>query len=552
MHRSKLNLLIQRPLKTNTFNNLQQKSAEAFGDSISHANHFWRAWKWWLPQSLLGLALVLCFVDPFIGDWDGLDYTMLSLAGYPSSMALGRNLFIFGNHTLFVTAKTFFGLQPENAYLLFKYAVVAQAPLAIIACWMVAHSVSNSVHTAALSALLIVCSPVFVLYGGQVMTDVPSVLVLGLALVIHMRGIRSENLWLILAGAGLMGLGVNLRETIGFFAPWLLIAPIAYGWKIRKREAIYIGASFLVFVLFAFGWFAYWFVTDPYYRYIWHGWRESMIEESSRHPVALRNLRPFLTYLFITGPFVFLTIPFIAFAEWRKRHLTPMSALWIVALFADLLLFFNYSTTVNWRYFLTGLPGLAPLASHWLLSRGTRLLGNVNRALMACVLIIGVFATTFTILMRPVSHEFIQRRAMSKEYKTRLEKLPSDAVMISGAQTIAVTYWAAIGAGQWKTIGTGGGWPGNRLFAVIDDHLAKGSRVFIDSDPRWWLPCGWQREEIPMITQLEQHYRFRRVTDDIFELRPKSDVTATDQPNLKRLLPENRPEDTSKCPPNRI
>ena len=48
------------------------------------------------------------FVDPFIGDWDGMDYTMLSLAGYPSSMALGRNLFIFGNHALFEMAHTAF------------------------------------------------------------------------------------------------------------------------------------------------------------------------------------------------------------------------------------------------------------------------------------------------------------------------------------------------------------------------------------------------------------------------------------------------------------
>ena len=62
---------------------------------------FWRAWPWWFVPALTALALVLCFVDPFIGDWDGMDYTMLSLAGYPSSMALGRNLFIFGNHALY-------------------------------------------------------------------------------------------------------------------------------------------------------------------------------------------------------------------------------------------------------------------------------------------------------------------------------------------------------------------------------------------------------------------------------------------------------------------
>ena len=552
MYRSKLNLLIPTPLKTNISNYAQSASADTHGDSISHVKFFLRAWKWWLPQSLLGLALVLYFVDPFIGDWDGLDYTMLSLAGYPSSMALGRNLFIFGNHTLFVLAKAIFGLQPEHGYLLFKYAVVAQAPLAVIACWLLAYSVSRSLHTAALSALLIVCSPVFVLYGGQVMTDVPSVLLLGAALIVHLHGVRTKNLWLILAGAALMGLGVNLRETVGFFAPWFVLAPIACGWKIGKREAIYVGCSIAVFLVCSLSWFAYWFLTDPYYKHIWHGWRESMRQESSRHPVELKNLLPFFTYLFITGPIVFLTLPFAPIVEWRRRHLSPMLALWIVALLADFLLFFNYSTAVNWRYFLTGLPGLAPLASSWLLLIGSRFLGNANRALLASALLIVGFASIFTILVRPMSFEFIERRAMSKDYKHRLEQLPPDAVMISGAQTIAVTYWAAIGLGHWETIGTGGGWPGDRLFSVIDEHMAKGKRVFIDSDPRWWLPCGWQRDEIPMITQLEQHYRFRHVTDDIYELRPKSDNTAGDHPDLKRLLPENRPEDTSKCPPNRI
>jgi hypothetical protein len=36
-----------------------------------------------LPPALAALILVLYFVDPFIGDWDGMDYTMLSIEGYP-------------------------------------------------------------------------------------------------------------------------------------------------------------------------------------------------------------------------------------------------------------------------------------------------------------------------------------------------------------------------------------------------------------------------------------------------------------------------------------
>ena len=54
---------------------------------------------------LASFVLILKFVDPFIGDWDGLDYTILSLRGYPSSMALGRGLFIFFVHS-FAAART--------------------------------------------------------------------------------------------------------------------------------------------------------------------------------------------------------------------------------------------------------------------------------------------------------------------------------------------------------------------------------------------------------------------------------------------------------------
>ena len=480
-----------------------------------------------------------------------MDYTMLSLAGYPSSMALGRNLFIFSNHFLFVVARTLFNVAPENAYLIFKYAVVAQAPIAVIACWILARDVSGSLYTATITALLIAFSPVFVLYGGQVMTDVPSVLVLATALIIHIRGVQQRNFLLVLLGAGLLGLGVNLRETIGLYAPWLVLAPFVFGWKFGRREVLYVAASCAVFALLALGWFAYWFITDPSYRWVWYGWRESMREESARHPVVIGNLRPYLLYYCISAPILFLTLPFAPVVEWRKHKLSPMLLLWLVAFGANLLLFFNYSTTINWRYFLTGLPGLVPLGACWLLLVAKKRLRTEHRAFVACTVVILVFATIFFILVRPVSHEFVKRRAMSKEYKHRLEQVPPDAIMISGAQTIAVTYWASIGSGRWKTIGTGGGWPGDKLFSIVQNHLDHRRRVFIDADPRWWLPCGWQRDEIPTIVELEKHFSFRHVNDTIYEISWPGDPAARDNPNLSRLLPENRPEDVAKCPPLR-
>src|SRR5829696_1419775 len=306
MVRSKLNSLTQISLTTNTPDSFANSQSSFPAGTVS----FWRAWRWWLPPALIALALVLYFVDPFIGDWDGLDYTILSVEGYPSSMALGRNLFIFSNHALFVIARTLFQIQPENAYLIFKYAVVAQVPLAVIACWILARDISGSLFTATTAALLIVFSPVFVLYGGQVMTDVPSVLVLATALIIHLRGVRQRKLWLVLVGAGLMGLGVNLRETIGFYVPWLVLAPFGLGWKFQRKEFLWVVASCVVFVVLALGWFGYWFIADQNYRWVWYGWRESMRNESARHPITFGNLVPYVMYYFISAPLVFLTIPF--------------------------------------------------------------------------------------------------------------------------------------------------------------------------------------------------------------------------------------------------
>lgn len=466
-------------------------------------------------------------------------------------MALGRNLFIFSNHFLYQLAHALFRIPPENAYVIFKYTVLAQAPLAVIASWILARYVTTSIYAATLAALFVVFSPVFILYAGQVMTDVPSVLLVTTALILHLKGITQHRGSLMVIGAALLGLGMNLRETAGFYALWVAFAPFLLGWKLQRREVGLVALSLGVFVVLGFAWFGYWFVTDSHYRFVWFGWRESMRQESTRHPVSINNVVPFATYFFITAPIVILALPFAAISEWRRRRLSPLLLLGLMGFVADLMLFFNYSTTVNWRYFLTGLPALAPLTAEYLIRGLGRLLGSAQMALVACVTTLLGLAVLFGILMKPVSEQFIAKRAMSKEYRGELLKLPVDAVMISGSQTIAVIYWKAIGAGKWETIGTGGGWPGDNFVPTIDEYLKDGRRVFVDTDPRWWSLCGWQREEIPAIVDLEKRFRFRRVTDTIYEIRPASDQSAGDEPALSRLLPENRPADTIKCPPGR-
>jgi hypothetical protein len=518
---------------------------------VSEPRSIFAAWRWWLGPTALALALAFIYRDPFIGDWDALDYTVLSLRAEPSSMALGRSLFIFSNHALWRMAHAFFALPASDAYLLFKYAVIAQCPLAVLACWTLARDLTRSVEAATIAALLVATSPAFVVYGGQVMTEIPSLLLVSVALTIHLRGIENRRVWMILVGAAVLGMGVNVRETVAFYAPWLVLAPFVCGptkaHGRRRRAARWAVMSCLVFAAFAFGPFVLWFMGDDGFRASWYGWRESMRMESARHPVAPRNLFPFLFYFFLAAPPVFLTLPYVALKEWRERGLSCLLAMALVGLLADCLLIFNYSTVVNWRYFLTGLPALAPLVAVGLLRWRAAKSGDTRRAFLHITLALAFATLLIGVYAKAASRSYRVERALTRDYRERLMLLPRDGVVIAGGQTVAVTYYRGIGEGAWEVIGTGGGWPGEQLVPLIERYLQQGRPVFLDRDTRFWSACGWQLEETRAIAALESRFHFRRISDTIFELRPATDETAHDDANLKSLLPENRPAEVRKC-----
>ena len=506
------------------------------------------AWRWWIVPALIALGLALIFTDPFIGDWDGLDYTLISIEGRPSSMALGRSLFIFANHGAWRAFHTLFGLSTENAYLLFKYMIVVETPLTVIACWTLGREVSGSLHTATIGALLIATSPFFIIYSGQVMTEIPSLLLLSLALVVYLRGVRKGRLWMMLLGALLLGAGVNVRETVAFYALWLILAPLACGWKLRRREIGCVALSLLVFLVVSFGPFAYWFLSDfEGYRAAWYGWRESMNMEAARHPFTARSVLAFVVYFFLAAPLVFVALPVAALKEWRARSFSLMLALACVGLLATLLLLLNYSTTINWRYFLTGLPALAPLVADYFLRSETIKLKVERRAFWSVIAGVALVALVLGLFLKPSRDKFTAQHAAMKEYRARLMLVPPDAVMISGAQSIAVTYWRGIGAGRWDVIGAGSGWPGNELASAIEKYLAENRRVFLDMDSRFWPACGWQETETRQLAAIEGRFHFRRISETIYEVRPLAEDAARDNPNLKTLLPENRPADVEKC-----
>ncbi len=516
-----------------------QASSRTTAPDSAQPPTFVAAWRWWLPLALLSLVLALVFVDPFAGDWDALDYTTLALKGQPSSMVLGRSLFIFANHALWLGAHALFDLKPEQAYLLFKYAVVAQSPLAIVACWELARQLTADVRAATVAALLVALSPFYIVYSGQAMTEIPSIWLLAGALIVHLHGLRRKNFWLVLAGAALLGTCVNVREAALLYAPWLVCAPFVCGWRLRRCELMITACACLMFLICAGGGFAGWWLLDVgLYRKDWHGWVEATRMEAARHPVSLANFGPLLRNFFITAPLALVAFPVAAYREWQLRHRgSPLLALGLIGFGANLALIAHYSVVINQRYMLTGLPAIAPLVAAYLMRIETNIRRDPRRAFLTVVS--GVFCVAAFVgqwayyFQQPVT----SAHAWTREYRMRLALLPRDAVVIAGAQTVSVRFWREVGAGEWEVIGTGAGWPGAQLPDVIDSYLRAGQRVFLDADARWWPTTGWPLEETRALVDLEKRFHFRRLTRTIYELKPPDDQTIHDTPALYTLLP---------------
>ncbi|MFX4354941.1 hypothetical protein ABTA30_18730, partial [Acinetobacter baumannii] len=79
-------------------------------------------------------------------------------------------------------------------------------------------------------------------------TEIPAILLLAVALVVHLRGLRLRRRLLVLAGAALLGLGANVREASLLYAPWLVLMPLAYGWRWRGAEGKTTVLAALVFL----------------------------------------------------------------------------------------------------------------------------------------------------------------------------------------------------------------------------------------------------------------------------------------------------------------
>ncbi len=464
------------------------------------------------PLIGLGWWLAWAFQDSFISDWDGFDYTAYTVQGLPSALGLGRALFLGYNHLLWKILSHQELLLPENAYLQLRYGSILLSGPAVAGLYALGKELTGSRLAALLGGLILAFSPYFVLYSGRSMSEIPGFFLLNWSLWWMVKSLREGSGRLFLLAAILIGLSANVREFAIFYLPFIPIAAHLYGF--RWRKGILAAGLAAVSALSGLG---FWVMKrgDLYLGTVLTWYRLSA-RERELNPVTLQNFGFFGDYSYNCSVAVVFLAPVSLTLLWIYREQRALLWLGLWGLLADIALIANHDLSLNPRYLLTGMVGLAPVCG-WGLARMFQREWWRGAAMAA-----GVVVLTLVNFIQLSADVYWQQRnsTAAAAYLRRIESFPWNSAFIVGARSPLINYYAGIEARPWwKTISPGSGWPDEQLGAVIEDLRFAGRPIFIDFDPEIWQSGAREHSrEAAGLTMIRQCYQLQHVQDQLFRI----------------------------------
>ena len=473
-------------------------------------------WTWdyllWIPLALIAWRLAWKFQDPFISDWDGFDYTVQAVVNQPTPLGLGRAIFLGYNHWLWEIAHRVFSVPVEQAYIVFRYGVIAQSGVAIVGAYAAAKELTASRIAAVIAGAILVFSPFFTVYSGRVMSEIPGFLVFFWALWWMLRSLRLGQKNQFLLAALLFGVSVNLREFAIFYL-WT-IPVLARCYRMKWIDGF---VALALACAGALAGFTFWAIYSPdFYLPAVIKWWKLSASERRIHNVSSANFWFLRTYAYessvagtVIGP---IATVFLAF----RRELRPLFVISLAGLIAGLVLLINHDLSVNPRYLLTALPGLA-FASGWAISEIAK--WRADAAMGILLILAGLQVGLYTQLGKERYDQEWNARA-GRAYLSRIGSLPANSVFIAGSRTPLVNFYAGLKARpEWESIQPGSAWPDDRLDEVIRTYLAEGRPVFVDFDKDLWNPGARESaREVIGLEMIRREYELAPVNGSIFRI----------------------------------
>ncbi len=429
----------------------------------------------------------------------------------PTTLGLGRALFLGYNSLLWEAARAWFGLAPERAYLALRYGVIAQAGVAIVGVYALCKELTASRLAAFFGALIVSLSPYYVIYSGRAMSEIPGTLALSWSLWWLAKSLRTGKTGQFLAAAALVGLSANIREYAVFYLPFIPIAARIH--RGRWRAGL---VAFVVAAACALAGMIFWAFYDDRYLDGVINWQRLSAAERRVHPVTSANLRFFADYAFNCSAVVSILAPLALVWSWTKPRLRTLSALGLVSLVASLALLANHDLAVNPRYLMTGLVGLAAVCG-WSLAE---LIGR--RHAMATPLLLGLIVLTkgsYNHMAKELYDQQWSARA-ARDYVAKVVDLPWNSAFIVGARTPLIHFLAGVKARpHWLSITPGASWPDDKLDEAIQDFFYAGRNVYVDFDPEIWQKGAREKSrEAEGLEMIKREYRLEHIRDSFYRI----------------------------------
>jgi hypothetical protein len=438
---------------------------------------------------VISFFLYLAGSAPFLGQWDSYDYLKQIVSHQLSALGFGRPVFLGYNIVLWESAKSLFHLEPQKVEAVVMMGTVL---LGVLGVWLFQRLAAQflSPSGSRMAALSLALSPVYAIYSGFIMTEVPMLVALiGAALLLWKPAERHRILQDALAGV-FFGLAIGIREQALTMVPaflWMLCSRDLQS-KHRVRSVLWFSATTGLAVAAPIAGFYFW---DP------SGFIEHMRVWLRAIPMGhiqfWNNVQASVLYSLLVCPATWMAAMAAGILASRQRQraetetpissrfpiLYPIIGIFCCVVLPMVVLWRDADVQIHPRYALIVLPGAlitcVYLYTHCFRSRRAPVIWALVHTI-----IFGLAMVVFFPFRQTLTDKMTYARAVR-------DAVPGEALIISGSYSPMVDYFRGIGVRpQWRILWSGWEFQAEAADKLIRESWDGGVPVYLSEEPLGW------------------------------------------------------------------
>jgi hypothetical protein len=445
---------------------------------------------------ILAFCLYLAGSTPYLGHWDSFDYLKQIVTHQLSALGIGRPVYIGYNILLWESVRRILSLEPLQAEIVVMTATVLFGVLGILLFQRLSVQLLPS-SAGLMAAVSLMLSPVYALYSGLIMTEVPMIAVILAAAVILWKSAGRFPALRDIAGGLLFGLAVGIREqalTLGAAFFWILYSRRRTS-SSRLRSMIFFGVTATTVILIPAVAF---YLSDP------NGFLERIKTWVDAIPMGhiefWNNVSASLLYTFAICPASWIAVSGAGVHRLIKKQapdpvepentneqsestesiLNPILGIVCCLILPVAFLWRDADVQDQPRYLLIALPASLILCTslyrRWIPSRK-----GLTTWMTLHVIFFGLALATFW----PIRQTQIKKMEFARVIR---DSIPETALIIAGNYSPVLDYYRGIGMRPgWRILWSGWNWNAQSVDEIIRDAWADHIPVYVSTDFRGWF-----------------------------------------------------------------